>query len=95
MLLCNAEGYNPMTFAVKTGNSQMVKFMLDHNADPNIKDNRGYNAFHTAVENQYRNICELLLNEDPDLVDTETTKGESAEDIMEKNTFNKWLDSQL
>lgn len=95
MLLCNAEGYNPMTFAVKTGNSQMVKFMLDHNADPNIKDNRGYNAFHTAVENQYRNICELLLNEDPDLVDTETTKGESAEDIMEKNTFNKWLESQL
>ncbi len=95
MLLCNAEGYNPMTFAVKTGNSQMVKFMLDHNADPNIKDNRGYNAFHTAVENQYRNICELLLNEDPDLVDTETTKGEFAEDIMEKNTFNKWLESQL
>ncbi len=95
MLLCNPEGYNPMTLAVKMGNSQMVKFMLDHNADPNVKDNRGYNAFHTAVENQYRNICELLLDEDPDLVDTETAKGESAEDIMGKNTFNKWLESKI
>ncbi len=93
--LCNADGYNPMTLAVKMGNAQMVRFMLDHNADPNFKDNRGYNAFHTAVENQYRNICELLLDEDPDLVDTETSKGESAEDIMEKNTFNKWLESQI
>ena len=93
--LCNADGYNPMTLAVKMGNAQMVKFMLDHNADPNLKDNRGYNAFHTAVENQYRNICELLLDEDPDLVDTETSKGESAEDIMEKNTFNKWLKSKI
>ncbi len=95
MLLCNPEGYNPMTLAVKMGNSQMVKFMLDHNADPNIKDNRGFNAFHTAVENQYRNICELLLDEDPDLVDTETAKGESTEDIMEKNTFNKWIESKI
>ena len=95
MLLCNVDGYTPMTLAVKMGNAQMVKFMLDHNADPNLKDNRGYNAFHTAVENQYRNICELLLDEDPDLVDTETSKGESAEDIMEKNTFNKWLESQI
>ena len=95
MWLCNVDGYNPMTLAVKMGNAQMVKFMLDHNADPNLKDNRGYNAFHTAVENQYRNICELLLDEDPDLVDTETSKGESAEDIMEKNTFNKWLKSKI
>ncbi len=95
MLLCNPEGYNPMTLAVKMGNFQMVEFMLDHNADPNVKDNRGYNAFHTAVENQYRNICELLLDEDPDLVDTETAKGESAEDIMGKNTFNKWLESKI
>lgn len=95
MLLCNVDGYTPMTLAVKMGNAQMVKFMLDHNADPNLKDNRGYNAFHTAVENQYRNICELLLDEDPDLVDTQTSKGESAEDIMEKNTFNKWLKSQI
>ena len=95
MLLCNVDGYTPMTLAVKMGNAQMVKFMLDHNADPNLKDNRGYNAFHTAVENQYRNICELLLDEDPDLVDTQTSKGESAEDIMEKNTFNKWLKSKI
>lgn len=93
--VCNADGYNPLTFAVKMGNYKMVQFLLDHNADPCLKDRKGYNAFHTAVENQYRNICELLLAEDPDLIDSETNSGETAEDLAKKLTFNKWLEKEM
>lgn len=84
-----------MTRAIQMGNNMMFQFMLDHGADPSIKDNRGYNAFHTAVENQYRSICKQLLDYDSDLIDTETSKGESVEDLAKRQTFSKWLEKEL
>lgn len=92
---CNVDGYNPLTFAVLYGNNMMVRFMLDHNADPSIKDIRGYNAFHTAVENQYRNICEMLLDNDPDLIESRTTRGESVEDLAQKQLFTQWIEDEI
>lgn len=93
--VCNVDGYNPLTFAVSTGNNMMVQFMLDHDADPSIKDKRGYNAFHTAVENQYRDICEMLLDVDPDLIETKTVAGESVEDLANKQAFVKWIKKEI
>lgn len=93
--ICNADGYNPLTLAVQTGNNIMVQFMLDHNADPSIKDKRGYNAFHTAVENQYRDICKILLDVDPDLIETKTASGESVEALAKKHTFSKWIEKEI
>lgn len=92
---CNVDGYNPLTFAVLYGNNMMVRFMLDHDADPSIKDIRGYNAFHTAVENQYRNICEMLLDNDPDLIESRTTRGESVEDLAQKQLFTQWIEDEI
>lgn len=92
---CNVDGYNPLTFAVLYGNNMMVRFMLDHDADPSIKDRRGYNAFHTAVENQYRNICEMLLDNDPDLIVSRTTRGESVEDLAQKQLFTQWIEDEI
>lgn len=92
---CNVDGYNPLTFAVLYGNNMMVRFMLDHDADPSIKDRRGYNAFHTAVENQYRNICEMLLDNDPDLIDSKTDRGESVEDLAQKQLFTEWIEDEI
>lgn len=89
--VCNADGYNPMTYAVASGNNDMVRFMLDHDADPNIKDKRGYNAFHTAVENQFRDICTLLLSYDSDLKTTVTEAGEDMNALVQKHTFDKWV----
>jgi GTP-binding protein EngB required for normal cell division len=89
--VCNADGYNPMTYAVASGNNDMVRFMLDHDADPNIKDKRGYNAFHTAVENQFRDICTLLLSYDSDLKTTVTEAGEDVNALVQKHTFDKWV----
>lgn len=93
--VCNADGYNPMTLAVEMGNNTMVQFLLSHDADPSIKDRRGYNAFHTAVENQYRDICKMLLDFDPDLIDTKTSSGESVEDLANKQTFVKWIEKEI
>ena len=95
LAVCNADGFNPLTLAVHNGNNMMVQFMLDHDADPSIKDKRGYNAFHTAVENQYRDICKILLDIDPDLIDTKTANGESVEDLTNKQTFSKWIKQEL
>lgn len=91
----NVDGYNPLTYAVLYGNNMMVRFMLDHDADPSIKDRRGYNAFHTAVENQYRNICEMLLDNDPDLIDSKTDRGESVEGLAQKQLFTEWIEDEI
>lgn len=91
----NVDGYNPLTFAVLYGNNMMVRFMLDHDADPSIEDRRGYNAFHTAVENQYRNICEMLLDNDPDLIESRTTRGESVENLAQKQLFIQWIEEKI
>jgi ankyrin repeat protein len=93
--VCNADGYNPLTFAVQTGNNMMVQFFLNHDADPSIKDRRGYNAFHTAVENQYRDICKILLDVDPELIETKTANGETIEDLAKKQTFTKWIENEI
>lgn len=95
LAICNADGYTPLTLAVQMGNNTMVQFLLSHDADPAIKDKRGYNAFHTAVENQYRDICKMLLDYDPDLVDTKTSSGESVEDLARKQTFIKWIEKEI
>ena len=93
--VCNVDGYNPLTFAVANGNNMMVQFMLNHDADPSIQDKRGYNAFHTAVENQYRDICKMLLDIDPELIETKTAAGESIEDLANKQTFTKWIQKEI
>ena len=93
--ICNGEGYNPFTLAVEYGNEAMVRFLLDHDADPSIKDRRGYNSFHTAVENQYRDICKMLLDVDPDLIESKTASGESVESLANKHTFSKWLKNEI
>jgi len=95
LLVCNADGYNPLTLAVQTCNNMMVQFMLEHDADPSIRDKRGYNAFHTAVENQFRDMCKMLLDYDPDLIYTKTASGESVESLAKKQTFSKWIEIEL
>jgi len=92
---CNSEGYTLLTYAVECGQIEIVKFMLDHEADPSSFDRRGYNSFLTAVEQQNKTMCELILSYDPDLIDSTTKSGENAEDLMNKKTFSKWLANKL
>ena len=93
--ICDANGYNPLTLAVSMGNNAMVQFLLDNDADPSILDKRGYNAFHTAVENQFRDICSILLDNDPELIESTTAAGETIQDLANKHTFSKWLQTEI
>lgn len=84
---CNAEGYSPFTFAVKQGNMEMVRFFMSHKADASALDNRGKNAFHTAAENHYGAICQLLLKEDSSLRGTMTREGKTADQLAASTPF--------
>ncbi len=95
MSVCNSEGFSPLTLAVQSGNNTMVKFLLDHEADPSMLDKRGYNAFHTAVENQFRDICQILLDNDPELIDSKTASGETVGEISKKDTFARWIEKEI
>ena len=95
LAVCDANGYNPLTLAVACGNNNMVDFLLNHGADSTIQDRRGYNAFHTAVENQFRDICKILLDNDPDLINTKTAGGVTVEELAQKQTFTEWIKNEI
>lgn len=92
---CNPEGYTPLTYAVKTGQNNMVQFFIAHDADLKEYDKRGYNAIQTAVENNYKDICQILLDYDPSLAYTKSERGEDLMTIARKNTFENWLSKNI
>lgn len=88
---CNIDGYTPLTYAVYCGNNSMVKFLLDIGANPADFDERGKNAMHTAVENQFRDICEMLLSYNKSLLYIKDQNGESVYDLSNKFSFADWI----
>lgn len=92
---CDKDGYTPLNMAVKTGNNAIVKYLLDKDVDPNIKDKHGMNALHTAVLHQYRDICKILVKYDPDLIDTETNNGETVRTLANQYSFGEWVKKEL
>jgi len=42
------------------GDTEMVKVLLSHNADPSIKDYSGNNCFHTAAKKGNYKVTDLL-----------------------------------
>ena len=85
--LCNPEGYTPLTWAAKSGNNEMVKFFIQHEADLSQKDQRGYNALETAAICHYQDICELLIEADRSLI----AASQPLEELAKKNTFTQWI----
>ena len=47
--------------AAKLGNERMVRILLDHNADVNAVDNRGFSALHFAAWKGHAGTVQLLL----------------------------------
>lgn len=85
--VCNSEGYSPITYAVRSGNNEMVKFFIDHDVDMSMKDNRGYNALETAAMCHYRDMCELLIEKDRSLLN----ESQSLTELAKKNDFEEWV----
>ncbi len=88
------DGYSPLTYAVKEGAIDMVRFFISHNADITALDKNGNNAFHVAAIFGYRNICELLLKEEPSIMETRNSNGKNAIQLSEEQPFNVWLKSK-
>ena len=85
--ICNSTGYNPITYIAHCGNNEMMKYLIDHDVDLSLKDNRGHTAFETAVIDHYKDICELILKKEPKAKNTDV----SLRALSSKNTFNDWL----
>ena len=52
---------SPLHVAVKEGDIEVVKHLLDKGADPNIQGAFGETPLHVAVDRGYENIVKLLL----------------------------------
>lgn len=85
--VCNNGGFSPLTWAVRSGNNEMVKFFITHDADLSMKDKRGYNALETAVMCHYQDICEMLIEADRSLV----YESQPLVKLAGMNTFTKWI----
>lgn len=92
---CNDAGYSVLTYAVKSGNNDMVRFLLKHGADASRCDKRGHNAFHTAVLHNYRDLCDMLLEHDASLAETLPATGETLGDLVNKEPFGEWLNERI
>lgn len=87
LTVCNKEGFSPLTWAVRSGNNEMVKFFINHEVDLTLRDKRGYNALETAAIYHYQDICELLMEADNTLVSC----SRSLVEMSQKNNFTKWV----
>lgn len=57
------------------GKTEVVKFLLDHKADPYIQDSDGKTALHRAHENGHLDISKILLEFAPLLKNIPDNKG--------------------
>lgn len=81
----NNEGFSPLTWTIKYGNNEMLKFFIRYNADLSKKDKNGYNALETAVVYHHQDICELLIKADPLLIS-------ESRDLVELSKINTFED---
>ncbi|MGV8081931.1 MAG: ankyrin repeat domain-containing protein [Syntrophales bacterium] len=55
------KGFTPLLIAATRGNTSMVRFLLEHGANPNIRNVDGMTALHNAVFEKHIEIVKLLL----------------------------------
>jgi ankyrin repeat protein len=57
----------PIQSAAAGGHRKIVKMLLDHNADPNIREQGGYTPLHAAAQNNDEEMIRILLYGGADL----------------------------
>ena len=66
-----ANGTTPLIFAVFYRDLGIMKYLLDNGADPYITDNDGWNAFLWACGTGNVDVIKMLVQADPNLVDSQ------------------------
>ena len=57
----NAQGHSPFQYACSKGYKDIVEFLLENGADPNIRDNRNDTPLHRLASIGRVEILKLLL----------------------------------
>ncbi|WP_297298774.1 ankyrin repeat domain-containing protein [uncultured Brachyspira sp.] len=66
----SVNGATPLIFAIFYRDLGIMKYLLDNGADPYVKDDDGWNAFLWACGTGNVDVIKMLVQADPDLVDT-------------------------
>ncbi len=83
----NKEGYTALMLAADRGHYEICNDLIKNDADATIKNYRGQNAMHFAINNMHPDIIELLENNDVEIESLEQLKvyafeKEEAEEIV-------------
>ena len=78
------EGNTPLHKAVERKHKHTVKYLLNHNANPNLANHLGYNAVHMACQCADEDILYLLTTRDGD-VNARDNKGKTPALIAAEN----------
>jgi ankyrin repeat protein len=92
----NGTGYNALTGAVTSGQTEIVKWLLENGADPNYRYANGYSPLLNAAANGHLEILKLLQGHGADLR-AKTTDGENALSYAEErkhSTVAEYLRAQ-
>ncbi|MEI0606439.1 ankyrin repeat domain-containing protein [Brachyspira pulli] len=65
------DGATPLIFAIFYRDLGIMKYLLDNGADPYIKDDDGWNTFLWACGTGNVDVIKMLVQSNPDLVDTQ------------------------
>ncbi|MBN2159252.1 MAG: ankyrin repeat domain-containing protein [Spirochaetes bacterium] len=86
-------GWTPLSWAVYYNYPDMVKYLLEQKADPNVKTSYGYGAIYSgstpliiAAYYGYEEIVDLLLKSGAN-VDEVNCQGDNAYELAKKNGF--------
>jgi ankyrin repeat protein len=55
-------GNIPLHYAITKKNIRLTQLLLEHNSNPNIYDNNGFNALHLAIFSRSYDLCKIILN---------------------------------
>ena len=72
------EGSTPLIFAIFYRDLGIMKYLLDNGADPHIKYNNGLNSFLWACGVGNIDVIKMLVQADPDLVNSKNMYGDNG-----------------
>ncbi len=79
----NIERWAPLHVALNVRNLEMVRLLLNHDADPNVRAHNGYTPVHLAAQNGDIEILRLLLFYGAD-IEVKTEDGRTPLDLAQE-----------